>query len=550
MSEQSTGQTRLLDGLCDQFEREWRAGQQPVIEDYLSRVDPPQQKTLFAELLGLDVHYRLERGERPVAEDYCRRFPASAAVVAEALDSVKRPPTARQSGVIALPVWGVRLTVAGGPAQGSTLVGVGQGCAVVGRARRAHFQIEDAYLGRAQFLIELDSSRCRLIELGGRNHTFLNNRQLQSSEVVELHDGDVIEAGKSVFRVTVNPAATASALDPGATLVLERPAPVAVPASSPDSHSKAPWPLTAPPLGPSADVQGDSLPTEASPGRELSVSRAADQDRVGKYRIISVLGQGGMGVVYLALSESGAKVALKTITPSVSITRAQADRFIRETRILRELRHHHIVTFLDADETEDGVLFLAMEYIEGTDAGRMVKEEGPLPVKTAVRMICQLLSALEYAHQKKFVHRDIKPANLLVADKDGKKSVKLADFGLARAYEASQLSGLTHEGEVGGTVAFIAPEQITRFRETQPAADQYSAAATLYTLLTERWLFDFTPGRDRLTTVLQDQPIPLADRRADLPLGFDAVVHQALAKDPLQRYPDVGAFREALKAFA
>src|SRR5436189_104546 len=139
----------------------------------------------------------------------------------------------------------------------------------------------------------------------------------------------------------------------------------------------------------------------------------------------------------------------------------------------RELRHPHIVGFRDMGEV-GGQLYFAMEFVRGSDAHRLLKTHTLLPIGRAVGLVCQLLEALEYAHAKGFVHRDIKPANLLVEEAGGREVPKLADFGLARVYQTSQLSGLTMMGDVGGTVAFMAPEQITHYREAKPPVDQYA----------------------------------------------------------------------------
>ncbi len=183
----------------------------------------------------------------------------------------------------------------------------------------------------------------------------------------------------------------------------------------------------------------------------------------------------------------------------------------------------------------NGVLYFAMEYVEGTDAKQLLKQRGPLPVLTAVGMACQLLSALEYAHapERKFVHRDIKPANLLVATRQREAVVKLADFGLARVYQASRMSGLTMKGNVAGTVAFMPPEQITHFRDVNALADQYSAAVTLYNLLTDSLLYGDGVGKTQtLTAVLQEAPVPICQRRSDLPRELGEVIHRGSGERP------------------
>ncbi len=122
---------------------------------------------------------------------------------------------------------------------------------------------------------------------------------------------------------------------------------------------------------------------------------------------------------------------------------------------------------------------------------------------------------------------------------------------MARDYESSQLSGLTMQGEVGGTPAFMAPEQVTHYRDAKPAADQYSSAATLYTLLTDRHIHDLPRGvGNQLIRITTEQPVPILERRADIPRALAEVIHKALSREPRDRYRDVGVFREALKRFS
>jgi len=259
-----------------------------------------------------------------------------------------------------------------------------------------------------------------------------------------------------------------------------------------------------------------------------------------------------MGVVYQALRASdGRLVALKTIQPAVVPSRSEAERFLREAQILSELDHPNIVAFHEMGES-NGLLHFAMDYIPGIDCAQLLKQHlGPLPVNRAVDLVCQLLQALDYAHAKGFVHRDVKPANMLVTREGGRDVVKLSDFGLARIYQTSRMSGLTQNHEWGGTIPFMAPDQINDLRGTKPPADQYSAGATLYNLLTDRFIYDFPDKlHAKIMKVLLEDPVPIRQRRPDLPEELAAVIHRALARDPQARFGSVRELRRALAPFA
>ena len=271
---------------------------------------------------------------------------------------------------------------------------------------------------------------------------------------------------------------------------------------------------------------------------------------IAGYAIVRQLGRGAMGVVNLAIRRSdGRLVALKTIIPAVAGARAHIDRFFREASILRDLDHPNIVAFRDMGES-NGQFFFAMDYVRGYDASRLLKESGPMPIPRAARLVCQLLEALEYAHGKGFVHRDIKPANLLVEAPGAREVAKLADFGLARVYQTSQLSGLTMTGDLGGTVAFMAPEQIQRYREAKPPVDQYAAGATLYNLLADKFIYDLMRNiQDQILMVLQQKPVPIQSRRPDIPKALADIIHRAIAREVADRFPDVKTMRQALVKF-
>jgi serine/threonine-protein kinase len=401
----------------------------------------------------------------------------------------------------------VTLAVTSGPHTGQSFAFEQHDTFIVGRGDDVHFHLpDDPHLSRRHFLLEINPPLCRLIDLESRSGTTVNGIKV---ETVDLKDGDRVEAGASAFRVQIDRRAET---DPFITL---------------------------PP--PAAGTQ--VMPASAYP--------AAEYPAIPGYEIRREIGRGAMGVVYEAARRTdGETVALKTLLPAIAPTRLAIQRFLREARIIQELNHPHIVAFRDMGEV-NRLLWFAMEYVPGTDASKHVKENGPMRIGEACRLSMQLLDALVYAHAKKFVHRDIKPHNLMLTAKSGGRlTAKLSDFGLARTYQASQLSGLTLAGEAGGTPLYMPPEQWLNFRDVKPAADQYSAAATLYFLLTGQPVFEQT-GKlvSMMIRVLQEDSIPIRRRRPDVPDALALVIHRALARKPEDRFADVLAFAKALKPF-
>jgi serine/threonine protein kinase len=263
------------------------------------------------------------------------------------------------------------------------------------------------------------------------------------------------------------------------------------------------------------------------------------------YRILRLLGSGGMGEVYVVQHPRLPRHdALKVLRPDVSSDTSFRERFVREADLAAGLRHPHIVGIHDRGEYS-GQLWIAMDYIEGTDAAQLVQQRYPagMPAELAIPIITAVASALDYAHKKSLLHRDVKPANIIVADLDSDdRRVFLADFGIARPLDDT--SGITTTNMTVGTVAYAAPEQLMG-EQLDGRADQYALAATAYHLLTGLQLFPHSNPAVVISRHLNTTPPTLGDRRPDCAC-FDEVLQTALAKNPDDRFPSCSDFARAM----
>jgi serine/threonine-protein kinase len=265
------------------------------------------------------------------------------------------------------------------------------------------------------------------------------------------------------------------------------------------------------------------------------------------YRIVRLLGSGGMGEVYLAEHPRlPRRDALKVLPADVSADPDYRARFNREADLASKLSHPHIVSVHDRGE-HDGQLWIAMDYIDGTDAARITRDRYPagMPPDEAVEIITAVAGALDYAHQRGLLHRDVKPANILLSkpDSDGERQVFLADFGIAR--ELADPSGLTATNITVGTVAYAAPEQLMG-EELDGRADQYALAATAFHLLTGAPPYQHSNPVAIIGQHLNAAIPKLGDRRPDL-ARFDHALLKALAKNPDQRFSSCRGFAKALR---
>ena len=198
----------------------------------------------------------------------------------------------------------------------------------------------------------------------------------------------------------------------------------------------------------------------------------------------------------------------------------------------------------------DGRFYIATVYVPGRNVGSLLEELGPLPVRRAVGIIRQLMDVLDFTHHQGYVHRDIKPANLMVTNVGEMDVIKLTDFGSAKVYQSMRSSGLTFEGEMGGSFAFAAPEQITDFRSVQPTSDLYSVAATLYTLIKNQHVDDLPKTVSGIVLkLLREDPVPIQTRGVNLPAAIASLIHRGLARHPEQRFASVKEMRNSLLHF-
>jgi len=267
-----------------------------------------------------------------------------------------------------------------------------------------------------------------------------------------------------------------------------------------------------------------------------------------RYRIMGVLGKGGMGTVYQAEHRVMKRaVALKVIGAHLVADPAAVERFQREVEAAAKLSHLNIVTAFDAEQAGN-CHFLVMELVDGIRLDRVLEGHGPLPLVAACAYARQTALGLQHAHEHGMVHRDVKPQNLMLTRKG---EVKILDFGLARfVSENGSPVSLTECGELNGTPDFMAPEQAEDARSADIRADIYSLGCTLYTLLTGQPPF---PGRNHVEKVvghLKREPAPLTAFRDDLPPELVQIVRRMMAKNPAERFQTPGEAVKALRAFS
>lgn len=266
----------------------------------------------------------------------------------------------------------------------------------------------------------------------------------------------------------------------------------------------------------------------------------------GRYKIISKLGQGGMGAVYKAEQIKMNRIcAIKVIPEDMAQNGDAIERFNREAQMSALLNDPHAVMVYDFGETASGMYFLAMEYVEGETLSNLLKRERILPVERVCELVKQAGQALASAHSKNMVHRDLKPDNIMIAKKDDKDWVKVLDFGIAKLAIDDKHNDLTQTGMVIGTPLYMSPEQLAG-EKLDPRSDIYSFAIITYQLLTGKLPFSGDNAQSIMVKRLTENPLPpsVANPQVFIPPNVEGAIMNALARNRNNRTPTIQKFVE------
>ena len=424
----------------------------------------------------------------------------------------------------------VTLRVLAGPYHGQEFVFDQHDTFLIGRSENAHLYLpEDRFFSRHHCLLEIAPPRVFLRDLGSTNGTYVNNQRVQETF---LKSGDRIQGGQTVLEVDVQVEQHNEAEAP----TLTKPFEIIIECANCGRREHAEGSAANEPMTFICEECREELKRQPQP--------------VPGYQMIKLLGRGGMGCVMLARSEkTGRAVAIKTLLPEVAVADQAIRRFMREIEVAAALEHPNIVRYLESG-TQNGAVYLITEFVEGSDAARLADSQGGrLPYKQAIDVITQSLDALAYAHGKGYIHRDIKESNILLSGSAPNYVAKLTDFGLAKSFTQSGMSGITMAGDMAGTFAYMPPEQIKDFRNVKPTSDIYAIGMTAYSLLAGDTALDTGPSGDMAATVraiFEGQIVPLRQRAPEVPERVAEVIERALAKDPANRWQSASAMRTAL----
>ncbi len=447
----------------------------------------------------------------------------------------------------------ITLTVTQGKLQGQQFIFDSRTSCIVGRSTDCNLQLPDdeehRTISRYHCLLDINPPAIRVRDFGSKNGTYVNKKKIgqrQTNQTPEegaklefpeydLQDGDEIKLGNTVLTI-------------GIEIDLQE---INIPNFFPGT------------------IDVNNNPTQPSNFLEmmkrlLGLAEGGDNNLISirGYQIVKLLGKGGCGEVYLAQhNQSGKLVALKMMLPAVAASERAVQMFLRETENTKALRHPNVVQLIDYGYSEN-IFFFTMEYCEGGSVSDLMRQQGGrLSIDIAVPIALQLLDGLEYTHNAEIpyvklgeggfgkgrglVHRDLKPGNIFLAWADEKVVAKIGDYGLSKAFDIAGLSGQTLTGTKAGTPVFMPRQQVLNFKYAQPDVDIWATAACLYYMLTGTFPRNFTGGEPFLT-VLQNDPVPIRQRNAQIPQQLAEVIDLALVEKPEIYFKSATELKQAL----
>lgn len=517
----------------------------------------------------------------------------------------------------------VEVKVTAGPAKGQTFTFHKPDCFLFGRATDARISLtRDPYVSRQHFLLEISPPECKVTDLDSKNGVFINGiryggRRPADTDIIQapdgakearLKNGDEIAVGETMMTIFIK--MDTRCAECGKKMPDDKSGRICQ-ACLQKQKKLSHGTICCAHCG--REVTGDASARREDAGeyvcelcrtrdinnpmdllKNLLKDAAAPKDipdtpRLRGYRIENELGRGGMSVVYKALEEaSGRAVAIKTMRPQVAVNEDNIRIFQREIKITRQLRHKNIVEIFKCGKSK-GVFFFVLELVDGMDLDIFIKSKGGhTDIETAGPIMLGILDGLSYAHrvrlkmkfasgrEKRFtgiVHRDIKPQNILLARNEDRWTPKIVDFGLSKIFESAGLTNMTIAGQVAGTPIYWPREQITHYKYLNPATDVFSIAAVFYEMLTGAYVREgfremfaqcrnqnrFPGIADFMRIISENPPVPLRERRKDIPKSVAAVIDRALKEAEVPpdeaemrsalvrlRYPDAGVFRDEL----
>ncbi|MCV3215143.1 serine/threonine-protein kinase [Plectonema radiosum NIES-515] len=395
-------------------------------------------------------------------------------------------------------------------------------------------------ISRYHCLLDINPPNIRVRDFGSRNGTFVNGTKIGQREPeqtpeegaqltfpeYDLKTNDEIQLGDTVFRVSIE----------GTNQI--------------------------PPTEPSFDIDMGKMEPDEQVQQLIQQANSCNPDlSIQGYSILRKLGKGGCGEVYLARhNETGEEVALKVMLPAVASEPEMVERFLREIDNTQALKHPNIIKLRNSGYYS-GTFFFTMEYCNGGNVfDLMQRRGGRLSVDEAMSIIMQVLDGLEYAHQAEIpyvkladgsfdkgrglVHRDLKPSNIFIANTNGNFTIKIADYGLAKAFDQAGLSGQTMSGTKAGTPVFMPRQQVINFKYAKPEVDIWATVACLYYMLTGAYPRNFVG--DPFLAVLQTNAVPIRERDGSIPKKLAELIDQALVDKPEICFKNAASFKQAL----